>query len=273
MSDAFTNHVIKVTIVRCAREFGFSEISETALSILTEIVIDFIYSTAELAQEITTHSGRTDTNGYDIFFALKHKINYSPEILIDFLNNHSEKIIPYESSVSPYPEPTINSFYKNQLSSKKIPPFRFRRYLPVQSKKESREVPQCYPDYPPDYMYKDSVSKSESSLTEMDIEKQRSKEQKTLQMQIENLNKNLEKTRSQTIDIGSHLKLILSSEIKRTPQSMGDPTFVMNGHTAICDPEHMIFAQKSAVANDDEFRPDDDDEDESGRRRPIKRRK
>ncbi|KAH0790842.1 transcription initiation factor TFIID subunit 8 [Histomonas meleagridis] len=123
MTDEFTRQVIKMVIAKSAQSQGFGSISEVALEIFADVVIERLSNYARFSAVITTHCGRTDTNGYDVFSGL-NKFRETPESLANYLNS-MHTIPPFEYIVDPYPVSTMPKFYFH-FSNFRIPKYPFR---------------------------------------------------------------------------------------------------------------------------------------------------
>ena len=218
MSDPYTNHLIKLIIAKCAQQHGFSYISETSLAILIESVVDFVYKTAKLASEATSMGGRIDTNIYDLLFSLNHLWQETIFSLHSFHNNGKHKIPSIEYKVPPYPKPMKSSFYLDQEQKQMTTiPHPFRLFTNFKPSKFSTEVPEFYPDYPPEYTYKTARMAFKNQISQIDLDKQRSKEQKVLQEQIENIRKDTALIKKNVIRMPSQLTDNLTTAISREP--------------------------------------------------------
>lgn len=118
--DLFTIGIVKNIVLRSAKEFGYSFISEIALNILAEAVIERISAISRLASKMTTHSGRIDTNAMDVFFSLAQH-GETVETLTHFFNTN-DSLSRFEFVVEPYPIP--QSLPPGFPTGTKVRPFR-----------------------------------------------------------------------------------------------------------------------------------------------------
>ena len=238
MSDPFTEQILKMVIAKVAKQCNFSTISETALNIFVDATIFYIQSISSKAGKITTHCGRTDTNGYDFFFALYHNANETPESLSHFLNRTTQ-IPPFEYSIYPYPLPMKTEYNTDKIKPTSTP-HPFRIYVPIRDKSGNcSHIPDCYLDFPPKYTYSQGNMVPEPSV-DVQIEAQRSKDQKKLQEQIDAISQNSDTKMQQTIKFESTLTKYVSNELVRKPtELLESPVYILNGERKNIDPENL----------------------------------
>ena len=262
MSDPYTNHIIKVIVVQYAKKYGFSKISENSLNIIIEAVIDYVYKVSKLASESAAYSQRTETNILDLLFSL-YRITSRHELSEEEIENESiisfrepetlqslhqfliknDQIPKLDYSIGPYPKPDVSPFFENQKG--KGTAFPFRTYVRVFSKKESPEVPLFYPDFPPEFTYKNVSLPSKNLISQIELDKRRSKEQKILQSQIENLMKDTATSEKKTITMQPHIVNLLGTGLTNEPvPDSTHPHLVFHGFSEpISDPENNAPSQ------------------------------
>lgn len=246
MSDEFTQHIFRIIIAKAAQNLGFSTISETALNILVDVAISKVQDYAKSAAAMTTHCGRTDTNGYDIFYALFRHEN--PKTLTDFLNGPS-CIQPFEFLVERYPIPAHikSNFYYRQLQeySKSQPsePIPFRCNMPIIPKEEKSKIshiPNFLPSFPQEYTYKTDQTPVDASFDEQAVEKQRSDDQKQLQEAINRISSNRDSDGAHTPIMKPSLVSLMSNDLATRPTPLLEsPAYVMDGIRPTYDPENL----------------------------------
>ena len=262
MSDPYTNHIIKLIIAQYAKQHGFSLISENSMCILVEVVIDYVYKLSKFASESATHCGRTDCNILDLSFSLNKVSKESLESLHHFykLRISKEKQEPkLDFNVQNYPKPIIPLFYMDQKNENDNNTFYpFRKYVNYISKPESSEIPSFYPDFPPEYTYKKEFVPNKHQISQIELDKQRSKEQKILQSEIENLTKDTANQEKNTITIQTHVINALSTGLTNEPvPDTTHPHLIFHGFSQpVVDPEKKNPSQLRRLrsnADDDEF--------------------
>jgi histone H3/H4 len=132
MCDEFTHDIIRSILLRVCQERGFTSISEAALEIFADCVIDRICEVSRCAVSIASHCGRTDTNAVDVFCAL-HRYSETTETLASYLSK-GDQFPPFEILIDPYPLPRLPRFYppvSQAGQNQQVFPFRANAIFPV----------------------------------------------------------------------------------------------------------------------------------------------
>lgn len=243
MSDEFTEHVLKIIIAKVAMTKGFSTMSETALDILTETVIQYVKKVASETNKITTHCGRIDSNGFDVFNALNSTSSDSPATLCNFIQK--EQVPPFEFFIEKYPLPRLSQFFTYQISradgqKKNIKARPFRTHVPIKSNAEGTKshIPEFYPDMPKGYTANSGKMIPEPQSNEDD---KRSDDQNKLKKEIDALSSSSsDAKRQQVIEFDSALTKLLSDELVMKPTDLLEsPAYVLDGERPNIDPENL----------------------------------
>ncbi|OHT06284.1 hypothetical protein TRFO_25694 [Tritrichomonas foetus] len=252
MSDEFTRHIFEIIIAKVAQAKGFTTISETALNILVEVAIERISQCARSAAQITTHCGRTDTNGYDVFAALS-KFHENPETLASYINT-CDSMPPFEFLVEPYPLPRLSRFYttsnqSNQTNNNILP---FRANTCFYSDTKSRSIPPFFPPTPSRYTY-DQTVQPDPMVDDQEMMKKHESDQNQIQQSLAQILAGRGTDQPHAVHFDSELTRLASNAIISKPTDMIDsPIYQIEGIRPDVDPEFLplIEVTETTFANE-----------------------
>jgi hypothetical protein len=136
MTDEFTRRIFRIILANAAQSREFTEICETTLEILLDVVIDRLSDMARSASSVASHCGRTDTNGLDLFAALE-RYNETPDSLSQYLRRPGQ-LPPFDYLIDPYPLPRV-------LAAFAAPPVPFRANTTFVG---GKHIPPFFPPFP-----------------------------------------------------------------------------------------------------------------------------
>lgn len=256
MSDDFTRHIFEIIISKVAQAKGFSTISESALNIFVEVVIERLSQYARSAAHLTNHCGRTDTNGFDVFEALS-KFNESPETLASFINS-MESIPPFEFLVEPYPLPRLSRFYKdnpnqtNQSEWNAVLPFRANSCIPSYEK-SSPSIPSFFPSMPNKYTY-DQTIQPDPVGDDPEMSKKHETDQELIQKALASILVCRGNDQSHAVHFDSKLTRLASNALISKPTDMIDsPIYSVECDRPDVNPEFLplIEVKEDTFSNND----------------------
>lgn len=236
--DDYTHKILRIIIARNAVENGFSKISETALDIFVDAVVDYLSDISKLSSLIAISARRTEVNGYDLFAALRDKTNENVKTLTTYISGLDQSKLNYKF-IPNYPEPFVPQFYKQQVESKEIkthPPQRFPINQPQNQSKPY--IPVFYPNIPEEYIQKEEENpavQTKTQKSESDTSKLR--EQKIIQTEIGNLDRVKRQNGPSFVNITQHMLMLLGTDININPTQACNSLLITNGIYPLVDPE------------------------------------
>ena len=240
MSDEFTQHIFEILIAKLAQKIGFTSISSTALNVLVDVAIDRLSNYASHSARFTTHSGRTDTNGIDVFAALSN-YHETPETLSDYIN-HGQSLPPFEFLVEPYPLPRLSKFYttSNQSNQKNmrydIP---FRANMGIFHESNNRQVPNFFPPMPTRYTY-DNVMAQDPMIDDQEMIKKHENDQNMIQQSLVQILAGRGTDQPHAVHFDSELTRLVSNALISKPTNMLEsPIYSIDRTKPDVDPEFL----------------------------------
>jgi hypothetical protein len=229
MTDDFTRDVFRIILARIAQAKGFTFITEFALEILIDVVIERLSDFSRNAASITAHCGRTDTNGLDIFAAL-HRYHETTETLNHYLKR-SDPFPPFDFLVDPYPLPRLPSFYSNDTYTVPVP---FRCNTTVITDLDHPHIPLFFPK-PPIHHTSDRPQLYESASV-----KRRESHQQRVKQAVGQISAEQSADAPHAIAFGCALDKLVTDDILTTPASqMMFSLFPVEGIQGRQDPEFL----------------------------------
>lgn len=261
MSDEFTKHIFEIIVSKIAQAKGFSTISETALTILVDVVIDRLTEYARSAGHLTNFCGRIDTNGIDVFSSLT-KYGETPLTLTNFLNTN-ESLTPFEFLIEPYPLPRLSKFYTttnqsnqsnqpNQVGWNIVLPFRANTCIPVLDQK-TPWIPPYLPSIPSRYTY-DHTIKPDPPYQDLEAMKRHDDDQNQIQQALAIMLSGRNDEKEQPIHFDSTLTKLQSTDLMSKPTKMIESTiYSVEGDKPTIDPEFppMIEVNEDTFIGDE----------------------
>jgi hypothetical protein len=240
MSDEFTRHIFRLILARAAQTKEFSSISETALEILIDAVIFRLSAFARTAASITSHCGRTDTNGLDVFAALSRH-GETPESLSVYLRK-GEHIPAFDFLVDPYPLarlPRLFSSPSQQSGTAPAIPFRANTTF-VPSQATSKHIPPFFPAHPSRYTYDRGVQPDPVVPDDPELVKKREADQALIKKALSQISAGRAADAPHAVDFECELTRMAGGEMISKPTALLEsPTYALDGVRGREDPEFL----------------------------------
>lgn len=239
MADDFTRHIIQVMIARVAENYGFESISEAALEILTDSVIDTLSDYARSASAIAASSGRTQTNAQDIFAALA-RYDVTADSLANFLRSRP-KIPQFEFLVEPYPLPRGIRLLASQMTGNapvQAVPFRGNTtFVPHDG---DTFVPGFFPHYPQPYTHDFTVPTSDTTPDDAEAVRKRETDQQQIKTALHQLLAGGTSDQPQELNLDGQLVSLEGQYLISAPTDLLEaPTYSLDGDRTRVDPEFL----------------------------------
>lgn len=252
MSDPFTHQCMKKVVAKIATDLKFIGISEEALNLLVDSILFRLKQMARKTASITSYGGRTDSNVYDVLYALSYFKEDLDKLIIQF-NEH--RMISFDFLVEPYPLPVVAQPYISYLSYMSklnithppTTPFRANMSLrfAAQQSNGSEVIPIMFFPKPMLYTYDDTTQSEQSMEEDQQYTKSREEDQDHVKKMIAGLLKNQNR---------DHMKSSLEKLVLTEPQKMdtllkplvpmlGDYTHILEGQRPLLDPEFLPKTQ------------------------------
>ena len=235
MTEEFTEQILKIIISKVAQQYGFIRISETALSILIDVIIERITDICEKTTKITSHSGRFDSNGIDLFLALSF-YSETPETLADFINKTN--FPSFEYLIEPYPVINLPNLEENKENKDPISLSFRTNFLPNYKNLANSHIFSCFPDLSSE---NNPNSNQNSNLNDNKKNNEnRSEDENNLKKTLGSLLSNINENNSQSYKFDCNLKDLLENQIITQPTPLlKSPLNLMTGNRQELDPEHL----------------------------------
>lgn len=252
MSDDFTRHVIRVIVARVAEGCNFTTVSESALEILVDAVIERLSDYASTAGRIAAQGGRTQSNIYDVLTALS-RYDESMETLTEF---HQSSYIPqFEFLVEPYPLPRFPKFYASQASNNTQAhgaptppsitlPFRANTTLThVQMQNgvpvKDKHIPQFFPNFPNMYTYDQTPARNDHLCDDKEAAMKRETDMRQMKGALKHiLPRNTDQPHE--TNLNSELATLEGSHLISVPTNLLEaPGYMLTGVRCPDDPEFL----------------------------------
>jgi len=252
MTDEFTRHILGNIIAKVAKELGFTTVTESVLSILTDVVIDRVNKIGQRASAISAHGGRTDTHGMDLFNAL-YMFNETPESLARFVNSTS--FPSFDFLVDPYPIPIQPNFYEDRMQNtanntpiENKPMFPFRSYLkPKCNDMASSHIPEFYPKMPESYtlQYIPNANNENSGGASNKDDSTFDEDQSKLKIALSSLLSKTMVEDDQQVMIDNNLIGLINDQIIAKPSPIIQQNVVLiDSNRPTMDPENIVISIK-----------------------------
>jgi hypothetical protein len=242
MSDEFTRHVFRLILARVAQQKGFTTISETALEILIDAIIDRLSEMARSAARITTRCGRTDTNGLDIFAAL-FKFQETPDSLSQYLRR-PDQFPPFEFLVEPYPLPRLPRFFTSVAPQPTQPTVPFRANTTFIANPANSHIPPFFPPPPNRYTYEHSIAPDPPLPDDPELVKRRENDQSQIKRALSDLSAGKGVETGHTVVFDSELaRLIANDMFSRPTPLLESPIYQLEGVRGSQDPEFLPLTE------------------------------
>jgi hypothetical protein len=180
MSDDFTRHIFRLIVAKLAQQKGLASISESALDIFADAIIQRLSEYASSCASATARAGRTDTNGIDVFAGLARH-DETASSLATFLRE-ADPIPQFDYLVDAYPLPILPRFYAGFTAPPQvgtvIPPFRAN--LVIAPQEGNRHIPRFFPPFPKKYTFDHTVEPDPPIPDDPDIVKRREADQQRI---------------------------------------------------------------------------------------------
>ena len=247
MSDRFTRHIIRQIIISVARMFDYGSISETALNVLVGSVIYNLQKAARTAAALTTHCGRIDTNGSDLFFALARS-NVHVDDLVQFYREHGREFPQFEMIVDPYPVPCTTKTFPHPEIQGDNTPLSFRANMGPRPNLQSRHFPAFLPQTPPTIP---PVTETQPTPSETAADNIKQEQQELQKMMPEILRT---EDRNAASSVSLDLRLVQPGDlgtISVPTDLLASTTYKLEGERPIEDPECLPWIDLNNCAKSD----------------------
>jgi histone H3/H4 len=253
MSDDFTRHIFRTILCRVAQEKGFGTISETALEILTDCTIERLSEMSRSAASITTHCGRTDTNGLDLFCALA-RFSETPETLATYLNK-GDPFPPFEVLVEPYPLPRLPRFYaQNPMAhaaqvqgAPQVFPFRANSTFQIigqPGRGRTNHIPPFFPAPPKEWTY-DRPPKADTSVEDdPELLRKRESDQERIKKALTTILAGHGPETQHAVRFDCELANLIANDLISMPTDLLEsPVYQLEGVRGRVDPEFLPLTE------------------------------
>lgn len=258
MSDDFTRHVMRVMIARLAEGYSFTSISEAALEIFVDAVIERLSDYASAAGRTAAHGGRTQSNIYDVLTALA-RYDESVETLADF--QASSYVPQFEFLVEPYPLPRFPKFYSDQVPKTNQQhgppppppvtlPFRANTtltHVQVQNGAPLKEkhIPQFFPNFPNPFTYDQTLARNDQLADDKEAAMKRDSDQRQMKSALKHISAGRNTDQPHETNLNGELATLEGSQqlISAPTELLEAPVYMLTGVRCRDDPEFLPLLQ------------------------------
>jgi hypothetical protein len=253
MTDDFTRHIVRLIAANVAQQKGFASISEAALDVFADAIIQRLTDYAASSASAATRAGRTDVNGIDVFSGLS-RYDETPASLAAFLRD-ADPIPPFEYLIDPYPLPVLPRFYATfaapPQTNTPIPPFRANTTF--SGTNADRNIPSFFPAFPKQYTYDHTIVPDPPMHDDPDIVKKREADQNRTKQALQLILPGRGADAPQSGQFACELTQLPQSEWLSMPTPLLDsPAYQVEGARTRHDPEFppLIEMTEAMVASD-----------------------
>jgi histone H3/H4 len=242
MTDEFTRQIIRIIIARVAQEKDFTAISETALEILVDAVIHRLSEIARAAAATTTHCGRTDTNGLDIFAGL-FRFGETPESLAHYLRR-ANQVPPFEFLVEPYPLPRLSRLHTPSAPPTGQNTVPFRANTTIIAAPTMRHVPLCFPPAPNRYTLDHRIEPDAAVPDDPDMIRRREADQNRIKRALAEISAGRGAEAPHAVKFDCELAQLIATDMLAKPTPLLEsPIYQLEGVRGSEDPEFLPLTE------------------------------